>query len=712
MKEHYSNIIAIELNLSKFQVQNTIRLLDEGATIPFIARYRKEMTGSLTEIDIIKIRDRVKKLVEIDNRRETILSTIKEQGNLTPALEKKIQHANTLTELEDIYLPFKPKRKTLGSIAKEKGLEPLARLIMAQKSDDIYEKATQFVNKEKGINNEEEALKGARDIAAEWMNEHGKAREILRNLFFREAILKSKVKKAKEEDGIKYKAYFDHSELLNKAPSHRILAIFRGEKENFLKVTVFPPEEEAYSRLERVFVKGSATCSEQVMLALKDSYKRLLRPSLETEIRSWAKSKADEAAIVVFADNLRQLLLASPLGQKNVLAIDPGFKSGCKIVCLDKQGNLMHNETIYPHPPQNETRLAMHKITSLVDAYKIEAIAIGNGTAGRETEYFIRRIRFGKDVIAIMVNESGASVYSASAIAREEFPEYDITVRGAVSIGRRLMDPLAELVKIDPKSIGVGQYQHDVNQSALQESLKDVVISCVNAIGVEVNTASKQVLTYVSGVGPVLAQNIIDYRTQHEIFTSREELKNVDRFGEKAFEQAAGFLRISNAENLLDSSAVHPESYDIVNRMAERVGASISELIANEKLREKINLGEFVTEFVGLPTLNDIMQELAKPGRDLRKRFELFEFDKEVRSIKDLKVGIILPGIVTNITAFGAFIDIGVHQDGLVHISKISNKFIRDPGEVLRLNQKVKVKVMDVDMERKRIGLSMKDVEG
>jgi len=531
----------------------------------------------------------------------------------------------------------------------------------------------------------------------------------MRNLFFRKSTIHSRVSKNKEEDGIKYKTYFDHSEFFPKAPSHRLLAMFRGENEGFLKVSVYPPEEMSASILNRIFVKNNSDSARQVELACKDAYKRLLQPSMETEMRHWAKEKADKAAIDVFTENLRQLLLSPPLGGKNVLAIDPGFRTGCKIVCLDKQGNLLHNETIYPHPPQNETREAMHKITSLVDAYKIDAIAIGNGTAGRETEYMVKRIRFSKDIIAVMVNESGASVYSASAVAREEFPEYDVTVRGSVSIGRRLMDPLAELVKIDPKSIGVGQYQHDVNQTALQKSLEDTVMSCVNAVGVEVNTASKQLLTYVSGVGPVLAQNIINYRTEKGPFESRQELKKVTRFGEKAFEQAAGFLRILNAENPLDRSAVHPESYHIVEGMAQKVGSTLEELIKNKELKARLNLNEFVNEKTGLPTLKDIMDELAKPGRDPRKKFALFEFDKNVKEIGDLRKGMVLPGIITNITAFGAFVDIGVHQDGLVHVSQMADRYVRDPNEIVKLNQQVQVRVLDVDMQRRRIQLSMKE---
>jgi len=711
MSENYSNVIAIEMNLAKFQVENTVKLLDEGATIPFLARYRKEMTGSLDEVAIIKIRDRLKRLKEIDKRRETILNTIRDQEKLTPELEEKIINASTLAELEDFYLPYKPKRKTKGTIAKSKGLEPLAKQIMQQKFVDVGLFAERFIDPEKDVDDIDVALSGARDIIAEWINEHQYCRNELRKLSFRKATMFSRVIKGKEDVGEKYQTYFEHSELITKVPSHRFLAMLRGEKEGFLKISIYPPEEIASSVFERIFIKNESESAEQIQLAFTDSYKRLLQPSLETELRNWAKEKADEEAIQVFTDNVRQLLLAPPMGEKSVLAIDPGFRTGCKLVCLDKQANLLHNETIYPHPPQNEIREAMHKITSLVDAYKIEAIAIGNGTAGRETEYMIRKIRFSKDIIAVMVNESGASVYSASSVAREEFPEYDVTVRGAVSIGRRLMDPLAELVKIDPKSIGVGQYQHDVNQSDLQKSLEDTVGSCVNSVGVEVNTASKQLLTNVSGVGPVLAQNIIEYRKKNGAFKSREELNNIPRFGNKAFEQAAGFLRIANAKNPLDRSAVHPESYFIVHDMTKSMNTTVEELMNNAELQKKLVLKDFVTEKIGLPTLNDIMNELAKPGRDPRKRFEIFEFDKNVRSIEDLQTGIILPGIVTNITAFGAFVDIGVHQDGLVHISQLADRFVKDPNAIVKLNQKVMVRVLDVDIARNRIQLSMKIAE-
>ncbi|MDD5695420.1 MAG: Tex family protein [Bacteroidales bacterium] len=705
----YTPVIARELSLSSPQVENTIRLLNEGATIPFIARYRKEMTGSLDEVTLLKIRDRLRQLTELDKRRAVILDSIREQGKLTPELEEQIQQATTMAELEDLYLPYKPKRKTRASIARAKGLEPLAILVFSQQDMDPFEAALPYINPDLGVISAEDALSGARDIIAEWINENKHCRQEMRHLFLKKALLHSKVIREKEEEGIKFRDYFDFKELVARAPSHRVLALFRGENEEFLRVTIAPEEFLAVQLLERIFIKNNSKSAEQVRLAMLDSYKRLLQPSMETEMREWVKQKADKAAIRVFAENLGQLLLAPPLGQKTVMAIDPGFKTGCKVVCLDKQGNLLHNETIYPHPPHNEVRQAIPKILNLVDAYKIEAIAIGNGTAGRETEYFIRRIPFDREIMAVMVNESGASVYSASALAREEFPDYDITVRGAVSIGRRLMDPLAELVKIEPKSIGVGQYQHDVDQNDLKDSLEDVVVSCVNAVGVEVNTASKELLTYVSGLGPSLAQKIIDYRKDKGPFGSRDELKKIPRFGDKAFEQAAGFLRIHQAKNPLDRSAVHPESYAIVEAMVNSVGATVEEIMKNEALRKQIHIEDFITEKVGLPTLHDIMQELAKPGRDPRQKFEFFEFDKSVHSINDLQPGMILPGIVTNITAFGAFVDVGVHQDGLVHISQLADKFINDPNLVVRINQKVKVRVLEVDADRRRIQLSMKN---
>ncbi|MFH1159995.1 MAG: Tex family protein, partial [bacterium] len=707
--EKFAALIAAGLNVAEGFVRNTIHLLEGGATIPFIARYRKELTGSMDETVISRIRDRLQQLKGLDARRETILKSLKDQEKLTDILEQAVRNAATLAELEDLYLPYRPKRKTRASMAKEKGLEPLAKIVMSQRYDDITSRAEAYINPEKGVNDAAEALQGASDIIAEWVNEHAYARKRIRTLFQKESLVTSKVIKGKEEKGANYKTYFDSHELLWKTPSHRILAMFRGEKEGFLNVSVDVDPQKGHEILEKIFVKSDNASSELVRKAIADSTKRLLYPSMETEMRQWIKEKADAEAIRVFAENLRQLLMASPLGQKTVLAIDPGFRTGCKLVCLDPQGKLLHNETIYPHPPQNEVKTSIHKIKSLVNAYKIEAIAIGNGTAGRETERLVRSVKFDRDLIALVVNESGASVYSASALARQEFPDYDVTVRGAVSIGRRLMDPLAELVKIDPKSIGVGQYQHDVDQPSLQKSLADTVESCVNLVGVEVNTASEQLLTFVSGVGPNLAKNIIKYRNEYGPFSSRQEFRKVTRFGEKAFEQAAGFLRIRDAGNPLDRSAVHPESYHVADRMAKNMRCSISDLIAQGELRSRINLQDYVTDTIGLPTLEDILSELAKPGRDPRKQFELFEFAKEVHTIQDLRPGMKLPGIVTNITAFGAFVDIGVHQDGLVHISQLADRFVRDPNDVVKINQKVQVEVLDIDVPRKRIQLSMKN---
>jgi protein Tex len=706
--EKYAAIIALELNIAAASIRNTIKLLEERATIPFIARYRKEITGSMDEVVITQVRNRLNKLKELDSRRETILKSLKEQDKLTEELEKAVYEAATMAELEDIYLPYKPKRKTRASIAKEKGLEGLAKLILSQKYSDLEVRARVFLNPEKGVNYVEEAIDGACDIIAEWINEHAYARKRIRQLFSREGLICSRVAKGKDAEGANYRNYFEFSELLSRSPSHRVLAMFRGENESFLKVSVEVDESKAFEILEKIFVRGDNSSSDLVKRTIRDACTRLMFPSMETEMRQWAKEKADSDAIHVFAENLRQLLLAPPLGQKNVLAIDPGFRTGCKIVVLDRQGNLVHNETIYPHPPQAEVKEAIHKLKSLVSAYKIEAIAIGNGTAGRETERLIRAIPFNGELVAIMVNESGASVYSASAVARKEFPDYDVTVRGSVSIGRRLMDPLAELVKIDPKSIGVGQYQHDVNQGALQQSLEDTVVSCVNSVGVEVNTSSEQLLTYVSGVGPQLAKNIIDYRKKKGVFRTREELKNVTRFGEKAFEQAAGFLRIRDGENSLDRSAVHPESYHVVEKMAARMKCTINDLIENKDLRDQLKPEEFIDKTIGLPTIQDILQELAKPGRDPRKKIEQFEFDKNINSIHDLQKGMRLPGIVTNITNFGAFVDIGVHQDGLVHVSQMADRYVRDPNDIVKLNQKVMVEVVEVDLERNRIQLTMK----
>jgi protein Tex len=711
MNEEQIKRIAAELNIEPRQVKSTLLLLEQGATIPFVARYRKEITGGLDEEQIAGIRDRHEKLEEVAKRRESIIGTLREMELLTPELEKQLAEADTLTELEDIYLPYRPKRKTRAGIAREKGLEPLAQWLTRQQQGSVSNAAARYLNPAEGIQTAEDALAGARDIIAEWVSENLAARQRLRSLFERRATIKSEVIKTKAEIAGKYTTYFDHSEPLGRAPSHRILAMLRGENEGLLRVKVAPPEEPALQMLERLFVNNNSEAAMQVDMAVKDAYKRLLQPSLENEFRAAAKERADEEAIRVFADNARQLLMAPPLGQKRVMAIDPGFRTGCKMVCLDEQGKLLHNETIYPHPPQSEVKQSINKIEHLVDAYKIDAIAIGNGTGGRETERLVKYLRFNREVIAVVVNESGASVYSASPVAREEFPDYDVTVRGAVSIGRRLMDPLAELVKIDPKSIGVGQYQHDVNQPRLARSLQDTVMSCVNAVGVEVNTASKQLLAFASGVGPALAANIIEYRNTHGAFQSREELKQVPRFGPKAFEQAAGFLRVSNSANPLDRSAVHPESYHIVEKMAVSLGVTIPELINSEALRAKVNIEDFVTEQAGIPTLRDIMEELAKPGRDPREKFGVFQFTEGVNTLKDLREGMVLPGIVTNITAFGAFVDVGVHQDGLVHKSKIADKYVADPADHLKLNQRIKVKVENLDMDRKRIQFTMIGVE-
>lgn len=707
--DHHISKIAAELSLSPRQVGRTAELLKEGATVPFISRYRKELTGSLDEVQVSRIRDRMNQLEELDKRREAILSSIREQEKLTPELEKAIGAAATLTELEDLYLPYRPKRKTRATMAIAKGLEPLARMLFSQGHFDPEEKALAFIDDEKGVESVEDALAGARDIIAEWVNEDAGARARLRRLFEREAFISSRVAKDKEAEGAKYQAWFEWSEKIQKAPSHRILAMFRGENEGFLKLEIAPDKDAAIELLQRQFVRGRTPASDQVALAVEDSYKRLMGPSMETEIRKVLKEVADQEAIRVFADNLRQLLLAPPLGQKRILAIDPGFRTGCKVVCLDREGKLLHNETIYPHPPQSQFRQAAAKIQSLVNAYQVDAIAVGNGTAGRETEQLVRSIRFDRPVMAVMVNESGASVYSASAVAREEFPDYDVTVRGAVSIGRRLADPLAELVKIDPKSIGVGQYQHDVDQKLLKNSLDDVVVSAVNAVGVELNTASKELLTYVSGVGPSLAAAIVRHRNENGPFQSRQALKKVARFGEKAFEQSAGFIRVNQSVNPLDRTAVHPESYAVVQKMAKKLGVDVQTLMQDASLQKQIRLEDYVDEKTGLPTLKDIIQELARPGRDPRQKFDAFEFDSSVSRVEDLREGMILPGIITNITAFGAFVDVGVHQDGLVHISQMANAFVTNPHDVVKLNQKVKVKVLQVDVERKRITLSMKE---
>ena len=705
--EKYAKRIAEELHLTEEQVKNTLELLEGGATIPFVARYRKEATGSLDEVQIGQIKELHTKWVELDKRRAAILDSIREQGKLTPELEAKINETDSMSELEDLYLPYRPKRKTRATMAIEKGLEPLAKIIARQQETDLHALATKYVNPDKGVHNIEEALAGARDIIAEHISENLSVRARLRNTFRQHSRIYSKLVKDKVDEGEKYKIYYNAEEFLAKAPSHRILAMFRGEEEGILRLTIEPNEEKTLEMLRRAIIRNNSNCAQQVWMAATDAYKRLLQPQMETEMRKLYKDKADTEAIEVFVQNLRQLLMAAPLGQVTTLAIDPGFRTGCKVVILNPQGKLLHNETIYPHPPVAQYKLASDKLKRLVLQYKVDAIAIGNGTAGRETEKFVKFIPFERDVKAFMVNESGASIYSASAVAREEFPDYDVTVRGAVSIGRRLMDPLAELVKIDPKSIGVGQYQHDVNQKRLQESLNTTVESCVNHVGVELNTASKELLSYVSGVGPALAQNIIDYRNENGPFPSRESLKKVPRFGAKAFEQAAGFLRIRDAENPLDRSAVHPESYAIVKAMAKDLNCTVGDLILKEELRKQINLQHYMTATVGMPTLKDIMQELAKPGRDPRSHYEMFEFDKNVQKMEDLVPGMELPGIVTNITNFGCFVDIGIHQDGLVHISNMSDHRIASPNEVVHLNQKVMVKVLSVEIERKRISLAL-----
>lgn len=704
----YARRIADEMNLEYQHVRNTLSLLADGATIPFVARYRKELTGSMNEEIIALVQKRWLQLLALDKRRETVLQSIEEQGKLTPELRALIEKAATMQELEDIYLPYKPKRRTRASIAREKGLEPLADFIMQQTFRPLLAEARRYVNAEKGVENEEQALAGARDIIAERVSEDRIVRERVRQVFLRHSMLMSKVVSGKEAEGRTYLTYYDWREPLSKAPSHRLLAILRGESEGFLKASVEVDEDRTIGMIQRMFVKGPGDASEQVEKAIADSFKRLIAPSMETEVREHYKQKADDVAIRVFAENLRQLLLMPPLGQKRVLAIDPGFRTGCKIVILNEQGQLLHNDTIYPHPPNHEVKEAEKKLRTLVNAYKVEVIAVGNGTAGRETEMFIRHIRFDREVMAVMVNESGASVYSASKVARDEFPDYDVTVRGAVSIGRRLMDPLAELVKIDPKSIGVGQYQHDVDQKALSESLNQTVEMCVNAVGVELNTASEQLLSYVSGIGPQLAANIIRHRNENGPFTNRRQLQHVPRLGPKAFEQCAGFLRIRDGENPLDASAVHPESYHIVERMAQKTGLGLKDMIGRKDIRQLIDINEFTDDKAGIETLTDILSELEKPGRDPRQKFEEFEFSKDVRSIQDVRPGMELNGIVTNITAFGAFVDIGVHQDGLVHVSQMAERYVRDPNQVVKLNQKVTVKVLSVDLERNRINLTMK----
>ena len=703
--EIFNKMIASALNIAERQVENTLSLLNGGATIPFISRYRKEATGGLDEVQIGEIKERSDKFSEIAKRKETILKTIEEQGKLTADLKKRIDACWDATELEDIYLPYKPKRKTRAEVARQKGLEPLATILMMQRENNLSSRVRTFVKGE--VKDEEDALKGARDIIAEQVSEDERSRNQIRNQFSRQAIITSKVVKGKEEEAAKYKDYFDFSEPLKRCTSHRLLAIRRGESEGLLKVSISPNDEECTERLERSYVRGNNECSRQVQEAVRDAYKRLLKPSIETEFATLSKEKADEEAIRVFAGNLRQLLLAPPLGQKRVMGIDPGYRTGCKIVCLDAQGNLLHNETIYPHPPKSEHGVSARKLTKLVEQYQVEAIAIGNGTASRETEAFVTNQRYDRKLQVFVVSEDGASIYSASKIAREEFPEYDVTVRGAVSIGRRLMDPLAELVKIEAKSIGVGQYQHDVDQTALKKSLDMTVESCVNSVGVNLNTASRHLLTYISGLGPTLAQNIVDYRAENGAFTSRKELMKVPRMGAKAFEQCAGFLRIPDAKNPLDNSAVHPESYAVVEHIAKDMKCSVEDLIKNKEIRGQIDIQKYVTDKVGLPTLTDIMEELEKPGRDPRQAIKVFEFDKNVKTIDDLEEGMVLPGIVTNITNFGCFVDVGIKENGLVHVSQLCRQFVSDPTTVVSIHQHVQVKVIGIDRERKRISMTM-----
>lgn len=709
MIQDFHRMISAALGISERQISQTLGLLEDGATIPFISRYRKEATGGLDEVQIEAIQTQYEKLSETAKRKETILNTIQEQGKLTAELQKRIEETWDNTLLEDIYLPYKPKRKTRAEAARQKGLEPLATLLMLQREPHPEERAANYVKGD--VKNVEDALKGARDIIAEHVSEDERARNSVRNAFARQGTLTAKVVKGKEEEATKYLDYFDCSESLKRCSSHRLLAIRRAEAEGLLKVSISPDDEECVERLERQFVRSNNPCGQQVAEAVQDSYKRLLKPSIETEFATQSKERADEEAIKVFAENLRQLLLASPLGQKRVMGIDPGFRTGCKVVCLDAQGNLLHNENIYPHPPVSKQKEAFAKLQMMIESYKIDAVAIGNGTASRETEEFLKHQRFNRDIQIFIVSEQGASIYSASKIARDEFPDYDVTVRGAVSIGRRLMDPLAELVKIDPKSIGVGQYQHDVDQTKLKKSLDQTVENCVNLVGVNLNTASSHLLTYISGLGPQLAQNIVNYRAENGAFTSRKELMKVPRMGAKAFEQCAGFLRIPQAKNPLDNTAVHPESYCIVEQMAKDLGCSVAELIASRELRLKINPERYLSPTVGMPTLKDILQELDKPGRDPRGPIKIFEFDKNVRTINDLREGMELPGIVGNITNFGAFVDIGIKENGLVHLSQLADRFISDPNEVVSIHQHIRVKVLSIDMDRKRIQLTMKGVE-
>ena len=705
----YPDLIAKALQLPLPQVRNTIGLLESGATIPFISRYRKEMTGGLNEVQITDVKNWLDKLTELKARKDTILNALEKQEKLTPELKARIESSWDSNEIEDIYLPYKPKRVTRAEMARKKGLEPLAKLIAAQKEPFLSGRVPAFVQGE--VKDEEEALSGARDIIAEWVNENERTRNQVR-FAFRQAVISAKVIKGKEEEGAKYRNYFQFEEKLSRCQSHRLLAVRRGEEEGFLRVSIAPADDDAcLESLYRQYKRNNGACWEQFQLAIDDAYKRLLKPSIESEFAKSSKQKADEEAIRVFADNLRQLLLAPPLGQKRVLGIDPGYRTGCKVVCLDAQGNLLHNETIYPHPPKNERKKAEIKIQHLVEAYNIDAISIGNGTASRETEEFITNIRYTKPVKVFVVSEDGASVYSASAVARAEFPEYDVTVRGAVSIGRRLMDPLAELVKIDPKSIGVGQYQHAVDQALLKKSLDQTVESCVNLVGVNVNTASKELLTYISGLGAVLAQNIVQYRAENGPFDSRKDLKKVPRLGEKAFEQCAGFLRIPNGSNPLDNSAVHPESYPVVEKMAADLHCTVGELMKRKELKQQIRLEKYQTDQIGMPTLQDIMKELDKPGRDPRSEIQEFSFNPDIHTIDDLQEGMVLPGIVTNITNFGCFVDVGIKENGLVHISELADRFVSNPADVVSIHQHVQVRVLSIDTTRKRVQLSMKGIE-
>jgi len=701
----FLKLISSSLQLTEKQIRNTINLLNEGATIPFISRYRKEMTDGLDEVQLANIKEQFDKLIELEKRKVTIISTIEEQGKLTAELRIRIDNCWISNELEDIYLPYKPKRRTRAEIAREKGLDPLARMIMKQNADDLQRMSMAFVNSK--VKDSDEAIAGAQDIIAEWINESEGARNAVRKSFSFDGVITSKLIKTKEEEAQKYRDYFDMSEKLNRCSSHRVLAMRRAEAEGFLRVAINPDDDKCIEKLDRIFVKSKNESGEVVYEAVKDSYKRLLKPAIETEFAAESKQKADIEAIRVFAENLRQLLLAPPLGQKRVLGIDPGFRTGCKIVCLGAQGELIHNETIYPHPPQNETIQATRKIQKMVEAYNIQAIAIGNGTAGRETEHFIQNVRYDREIQVFVVSENGASIYSASKIARDEFPDYDVTVRGAVSIGRRLMDPLAELVKIDPKSIGVGQYQHDVDQTLLKKSLDQTVENAVNRVGVNLNTASKHLLTYISGLGQQLAQNIVDFRTENGAFKSRKELMKVPKMGAKTFEQCAGFLRIQNGDNPLDNSAVHPESYPVVEQMAKDLKVKVNELIQNKILIQSIDKQKYITDKIGLPTLTDILIELEKPGRDPRESVKVFEFDATVKTINDLRIGMELPGIVTNITNFGAFVDVGIKENGLIHISNISDKFISNPSEIVSVHQHVKVQILEVDSGRKRVQLKL-----